>query len=167
MLRIRLKRVGRKNEPHYQVVVIPRTNAAKGHITAKLGWYDPKTKHSYINKEAALKWLNNGAQPTNSAAKVLVTQKIDHKLINVVQATPKSPKKKSKGKKKAPTTAPKTLELSEVKSDEVKKENEEETKEEIKQEQAPEVTDEEVGEQEKSNKRMEMSIEDRNQKKEK
>jgi len=99
MQRIRLRRVGRKNEPHYQVVVTPHTNPAKGSFTAKLGWYNPTTKELKVNKEATLSWLNSGAQPSNTVAKLLLGASIKHKLIVYKQDTPKKPKKTEKQEK--------------------------------------------------------------------
>jgi small subunit ribosomal protein S16 len=137
--------VGRKNEPHYQVVVIPRTNAAKGHITAKLGWYDPRTKQCQISKDLVLEWLGKGAQPTNSVAKLLVAQKIEHPLIKVEQATPKAPRKKEKSDKKAPPAPKEDNKEAPEETEAVKDSNEEKTESpEISEEKAPEVTDEKV-----------------------
>lgn len=133
MLRIRFKRVGRKNAPHYQVVVIPRANSAQGDITAKLGWYNPKNKKAQIDKDLAIKWLDNGAQPTNSVAKIFIEQKIDHKLVKYTQATPKAVKSKKTTKKKAPKAPTENA---------GKDENEEEVPAES--ENLPEATDEKI-----------------------
>lgn len=102
MLKIRLRRVGRKNEPHYQIVVTPHTNPVKSNFHAKLGWFDPKTKQVKVDKEAVLDWLNKGAQPSNRVAKLLVEQKITHKAIKFVPNAPRAAKKGKKDADKAP-----------------------------------------------------------------
>lgn len=99
MQRIRLRRVGRKNEPHYQVVVTPHTNSAKGSFTAKLGWYNPTTKELKIDEKAILSWLNSGAQPSNTMAKLLIKAGVKHKLIVYKQDAPKKAKKVEKQEK--------------------------------------------------------------------
>jgi len=115
MLRIRLRRVGRKNEPHYQLVVAPHTNAVKSSVTAKLGWYDPKTKKISFDKEQLMKWLNEGAQPSNTVAKILLANKVEHKLIKFVPDAPGKPRKKSQAKVKS---APKADEAAAEATDE-------------------------------------------------
>jgi small subunit ribosomal protein S16 len=111
MLKIRLRRVGRKNEPHYQMVVAPHTNPVKSNYICKLGWYNPTTKDLQVDKELVLSWLNKGAQPSDRVAKLLVSQKISHPAIKVISRPPRPPKKEKKddGKK---TIAPQTDEQS-------------------------------------------------------
>ncbi len=105
MLRIRLRRVGRKNDPHFQIVVTPRTNATKGDYLVKLGWFDPITKQVQIDKDGLMKWLDNGAKPTNTVARLLGAQNIKHKLIEYTPSKPKESKKKEKAEEKPKTTA--------------------------------------------------------------
>jgi len=117
MLKIRLRRVGRKNEPHYQMVVAPHTNPVKSHYIAKLGWYNPTTKNLQIDKDLVLNWLNKGAQPSDRVAKLLASQKVSHPSIKPVSRPPRPPKggKKDTGKKRV---APKTDEQSAAATDE-------------------------------------------------
>lgn len=96
MQRIRLRRVGRKNEPHYQVVVTPHTNSVKGNFTEKLGWYNPATKELKIDKEATTNWLNKGAQPSNTMAKLLIKAGVKHKLVVYIEKPPRKPKGEQK-----------------------------------------------------------------------
>jgi len=96
MLKIRLRRVGRKNEPHYQIVVTPHTNPVKSNYLVKVGWFNPETKEIKVDAALVLEWLNKGAQPSNRVAKLLTEQKIKHPSIKYVPKTPKAPKKSKK-----------------------------------------------------------------------
>jgi small subunit ribosomal protein S16 len=64
--KIRLKRVGRKGQPSYRVVVLDGRKARDAKVVADLGHYDPKTNPASveIDSEASLKWLLEGAKPT-------------------------------------------------------------------------------------------------------
>lgn len=148
MQRIRLRRVGRKNEPHYQVVVAPHTNPVKGSFIAKLGWYNPQTKELKVDKEAVLEWVNKGAKPSNTMAKLLIAQGIKHKNIVFVKDAPGKPKvKEADGKAKAPV-APKE----EAPTPQSKTGGTEPRPESV-GEKAPEVTDEKVGADQKTDKK--------------
>ena len=72
-VKIRLKRVGKKKAPSYRVVVADSRSPRDGRIIDSLGWYNPLVEPSaiHIDEEKALKWLNVGAQPTESAASLL------------------------------------------------------------------------------------------------
>ena len=72
-VKIRLKRVGKKKAPSYRVVVADSRSPRDGRIIESLGWYNPLVEPSaiHIDEEKALKWLNVGAQPTESAASLL------------------------------------------------------------------------------------------------
>ena len=73
MVKIRLKRIGKKKMPYYRVVVADSRCPVQGRAIADLGSYDPNTDPAtvQINVEEAKKWLNDGAQPTITAQKVL------------------------------------------------------------------------------------------------
>ena len=72
-VKIRLKRVGKKKAPSYRVVVADSRSPRDGRIIENIGWYNPLVEPSAINidEEKALKWLNVGAQPTDSVASLL------------------------------------------------------------------------------------------------
>ena len=73
MLRIRLRRVGAKKQPSYRVVVADQRAARDGRFVDQLGHYDPLTDPPTvkIDEEKALKWLRNGAQPSEAVARIL------------------------------------------------------------------------------------------------
>jgi small subunit ribosomal protein S16 len=72
-VKIRLMRVGKKKQPSYRIVVADARDARDGRIIEAIGQYAPLQDPSLVNLdgERALHWLNNGAQPTESAAKIL------------------------------------------------------------------------------------------------
>ena len=72
-VKIRLKRMGMKKKPFYRVVVADIRSPRDGRFIEEIGYYDPTKEPSVIkfDEENAKKWLNNGAQPTETVAKLL------------------------------------------------------------------------------------------------
>ncbi|MGN0466379.1 MAG: 30S ribosomal protein S16 [Lachnospiraceae bacterium] len=72
-VKMRLKRMGQKKAPFYRVVVADARAPRDGRFIDEVGIYDPNQDPSLIkfNEEAAKKWLANGAQPTDTVAKLL------------------------------------------------------------------------------------------------
>ena len=72
MVKIRLTRMGYKKHPVYRVVVSDSRTAATGSVIEQLGSYDPNQEPSLFNvdADAAKKWLTNGAQPTETVARL-------------------------------------------------------------------------------------------------
>ena len=72
-VKIRLRRLGYKKHPVYRVVVADSRSPRDGSVIDQIGTYDPNQEPSIINIDAELakKWLNNGAQPTETVAKLL------------------------------------------------------------------------------------------------
>lgn len=64
MVRIRLKRLGRKHRPFYRIVVIDIRARREGAPLAELGYYNPISKQLKLDKQAALAWIAKGAQPS-------------------------------------------------------------------------------------------------------
>ena len=73
MLRIRLRRVGSKHNPKYRVVVADSRSPRDGRFVENIGHYDPipDPPNLVIDEEKALKWLRQGAKPSESVAKLL------------------------------------------------------------------------------------------------
>lgn len=73
MVKIRLKRMGQKKAPFYRVVVADQRSPRDGRFIAEIGYYDPTKEPSVIkfDEDAAKQWLANGAQPTDTVAKLL------------------------------------------------------------------------------------------------
>ncbi|PKN02964.1 30S ribosomal protein S16 [Candidatus Dojkabacteria bacterium HGW-Dojkabacteria-1] len=74
MLKIRLKRIGKRGQPHYRIVVMESASPRSGKTVEEIGIYNPRTKPSTfeVDKEAAKKWLENGAKPTDTIAQYFV-----------------------------------------------------------------------------------------------
>jgi small subunit ribosomal protein S16 len=73
MLRIRLRRVGKKKQPSYRIVVAASKAPRDGAFVDQLGHYNPLTDPPSIvlDEEKALKWLREGAQPSDSVRRIL------------------------------------------------------------------------------------------------
>ncbi len=71
-VKIRLKRMGQKKAPFYRIVVADSRSPRDGRFIAEIGTYDPTKQPSAfeINAEEAQKWIANGAQPTETVAKL-------------------------------------------------------------------------------------------------
>ncbi|MBO4411277.1 MAG: 30S ribosomal protein S16 [Lachnospiraceae bacterium] len=72
-VKMRLKRMGKKKAPYYRVVVADARSPRDGRFIEEIGIYDPNENPSVvkIDADAAKKWLENGAQPTETVAKLL------------------------------------------------------------------------------------------------
>ncbi|SES66898.1 SSU ribosomal protein S16P [Natronincola peptidivorans] len=67
-VKIRLKRMGAKKKPFYRIVVADARAPRDGRFIEEIGYYNPvsEPKEVKIDNEKATKWLNNGAQPTDT-----------------------------------------------------------------------------------------------------
>ena len=76
MLKIRLKRTGRKGQPHYRVVVMESAQPRDGKTVEEIGYYNPRQKPSVfdIDKDRAKYWLDNGAQPSDTVRQYFVKE---------------------------------------------------------------------------------------------
>src|SRR5690606_34586593 len=72
-VKIRLQRHGKKGKPFYWVVAADARSKRDGKYLEKLGTYNPNTNPATIDLDlnAAVKWLHNGAQPTDTARAIL------------------------------------------------------------------------------------------------
>lgn len=86
MLKMRLQRVGRKNDPSFRVIVIDsRSGPRSGKNVDNLGSYNPKSNLMSINGESAKSWIAKGVQVSPTVHNLLVTNKIiEGKKINVL-----------------------------------------------------------------------------------
>jgi small subunit ribosomal protein S16 len=67
-VKIRLKRLGAKKAPFYRLVVADSRSPRDGRFIEEIGYYNPITEPAEIkiDEEKALKWLKNGAQPSDT-----------------------------------------------------------------------------------------------------
>lgn len=94
MLKIRLQRTGRINDPSYRVVVLEHTQSTKsGSIVEQVGTYSPKSKVKNLKADRIKYWISVGAQASGTVHNMLVSAGIvKGKKINVLPQ--KSPPKK-------------------------------------------------------------------------
>ena len=71
-VKIRLRRMGQKKAPFYRIIVADSRSPRDGKFIEEIGYYDPTQDPCVIkvDEEAAKKWLNNGAQPTEMVGKI-------------------------------------------------------------------------------------------------
>ncbi len=73
MVRIRLRRIGAKGHPFYRIVVADQRAARNGKFIEQIGTYDPFPDPPAVklDEEKTLKWLRDGAQPSDSVNQLL------------------------------------------------------------------------------------------------
>ena len=78
-VKIRLRRMGQKKAPFYRIVVSDSRSPRDGKFFEEIGTYDPTKDPSeyHVNEELAKKWLANGAQPTDTVARILKSAGIE------------------------------------------------------------------------------------------
>ena len=81
-VKLRLKRMGSKQKPFYRVVAADSRSPRDGRFIETIGTYDVLKDQVTIDEEKAMKWLNNGAQPTDTVRNNLSSQGIWAKFKN-------------------------------------------------------------------------------------
>jgi len=83
-VKIRLTRIGRHKDPFYRIVAADSRFTRDGRYIEQIGTYDPAlgTKAAQIDEELALKWLNLGAQPSDSVRAMLSAKGIMAKFAS-------------------------------------------------------------------------------------
>lgn len=78
MLKIKLFRFGKKNQPKYRIVVVESRSKCGGRYVDLLGNYDPLTKPSQITLDLKKyqDWLSKGAQPTTTVKQLALKVKV-------------------------------------------------------------------------------------------
>lgn len=71
MIKLRLKRLGKKREASYRIVAMESSTRRDGRPLQELGFYNPRSGEMRLDEPEVLKWLNNGAQPTNTVRDIL------------------------------------------------------------------------------------------------
>ncbi len=101
MLRIRLRRTGKKKQPYYRVVVADQRAPRDGDFIEVIGHYNPRTQPTTVElKEERVKhWLSVGAQPSETVHRVL------HKAGLIEVGPPKRVTKPSRAEREAEAAA--------------------------------------------------------------
>ena len=71
MIKLRLKRFGKKREVSYRIVAMNSRDRRDGRPLEELGFYNPRTDEVKLNVEGILKRLKDGAQPTDTVRDIL------------------------------------------------------------------------------------------------
>jgi small subunit ribosomal protein S16 len=66
MLKLRLKKIGRKRAPSYRLVIMENDCRRDGRPVEEVGYYNPISKQYDFDRTKITKWLNCGAQPTKT-----------------------------------------------------------------------------------------------------
>ena len=87
-VKIRLKRMGRNKSPFYRLVVADSRSPRDGRFIEEIGTYNPLSnpEEVTIDEEAALKWLQNGAKPSDTVRNLFSKQGIMEKYHNAKNA---------------------------------------------------------------------------------
>jgi small subunit ribosomal protein S16 len=138
MVRLRLRRVGRKKQPSFRIIAADKESPRDGRFLEVVGFYNPRTEPETITlkEERIYDWLSKGAQPSDAVERIFRTSGLSErferfkagedvkKLVEESEAwqaaqnvttktrteTPASSKKKAKKAKEAPTEASKPAE---------------------------------------------------------
>lgn len=72
MVRLRLRKVGSKAQASFRIVAAEREHPRDGRFLVNLGFYNPRTQPAtlVVDEAVALQWMKNGAQPSESVAKL-------------------------------------------------------------------------------------------------
>ena len=81
-VKIRMKRLGSKRNPFYRIVVADSRSPRDGRIIEQIGYYNPvsEPKELKIDEELAMKWLGNGAQPSDTVRNLFSKEGIMQKF---------------------------------------------------------------------------------------
>ena len=112
MLKIRLQRVGRKNDPSFRIVVMQhQKDSQSGKFIEILGDYNARAGKPQVKADRVKHWLAMGAQASGTVHNILVKQKvITGKKINVLPKRKPVEKKLEEAKAEVKTEAPKVEE---------------------------------------------------------
>lgn len=112
MVKIRLRRVGKKKQPSYRVVVADARTPRDGRFIEAIGFYNPRTAPETvkIKEDRALHWLSAGAQPTEPVARLLEKQGTLSRFERLKQSEPLEALLAEAGEaaRAAPEVSPKT-----------------------------------------------------------
>ena len=107
MIKLRLKRFGKKKEASFRIVACNSTSRRDGRPLQELGFYNPRTKETRLDTEALRSRLTQGAQPTDVVRTLLekagLLEKIERPSIAIGKAKLEKEKASKALKKEAKT----------------------------------------------------------------
>lgn len=91
MIKLRLKRYGKKREVSYRIVAMNSRDRRDGRPIEELGFYNPRTDETRLNVPAIVKRLQQGAQPTDTVRDILTKAQVFEQLKNTATPTENTP----------------------------------------------------------------------------
>jgi len=110
MIKLRLKRFGKKREASFRLVACNSTSRRDGRPLEELGFYNPRTKETRLDTEALRIRLGQGAQPTDAVRTLLEKGGLLEKKVRPAEVVGKQQQEKERLAKKKDTSSSKTSE---------------------------------------------------------
>ncbi len=98
MVKIRLKRLGRKKRPFYRIVVMDIRERRQGAPLAELGYFNPLSRELKLDKTAAQSWISKGAIPSETVGKLIEKAPESGELIVLERAQKERLSKKAQAR---------------------------------------------------------------------
>ena len=108
MIKLRLKRFGKKRESSFRLVACNSTSRRDGRPLQELGFYNPRTKETRLDTEALRVRLGQGAQPTDAVRTLLEKGGLLEKKIRPAEVVGKQKQEKERSEKKKDAAASET-----------------------------------------------------------
>ena len=103
MIKLRLKRFGKKREASFRLVACNSTSRRDGRPLQELGFYNPRTKETRLDTEALRIRLGQGAQPTDAVRTLLEKGGLLEKKVRPAEVVGKQKQAKARSEKKKDT----------------------------------------------------------------
>ena len=110
MIKLRLKRFGKKRETSFRLVACNSTSRRDGRPLQELGFYNPRTKETRLDTEALRTRLEQGAQPTDAVRTLLEKGGLLEKKVRPAEILGKQKQEKERSAKKKDSAALETSE---------------------------------------------------------
>ena len=110
MIKLRLKRFGKKREASFRLVACNSTSRRDGRPLQELGFYNPRTKETRLDTEALRTRLGQGAQPTDAVRTLLEKGGLIEKRVRPAEVIGKKKQEEERSSKKQDATASGTSE---------------------------------------------------------
>ena len=110
MIKLRLKRFGKKRETSFRLVACNSTSRRDGRPLQELGFYNPRTKETRLDTEALRTRLGQGAQPTDAVRTLLEKGGLLEKKVRPAEVLGKQKQEKERSAKKKDADASGTSE---------------------------------------------------------
>ena len=108
MIKLRLKRFGKKRESSFRLVACNSTSRRDGRPLQELGFYNPRTKETRLDTEALRTRLGQGAQPTDAVRTLLEKGGLLEKKVRPAEILGKQKQEKERSEKKKDAAASET-----------------------------------------------------------